>query len=221
MSFCWSTLRVKNLEESIRFYADVIGLEVVSKFSAGPGVEIAFLGKGETKIELICVGESRDTIVGNDISWGFEVESLDKMLVLVKEKGIFQQKFFTTPKTRMCLLDLEDLAEAVSIIITNPGYTGATYELCGAENLSLSDMLAAMEVHFGREIKVETPQDEMFAAQLKKHGAGDYQVDTLIKMFQHYNEHGFNGNPNVLGWILGRKPNDFSSFILRTLKSKI
>ena len=137
---------------------------------------------------------------------------------LLSEEGIFRQKFFTTTETRMCMLDLEDLAEAASIILINPGHTGATYELCGPENLSLSDMVVAMEQHFGREIKVETPQDEMFAAQLKKHGAGDYQVDTLIKMFQHYNEHGFIGNPNVLTWILGRKPNDFSSFILRTLE---
>jgi uncharacterized protein YbjT (DUF2867 family) len=140
---------------------------------------------------------------------------------LLNEKGIFQQKFFTTPETRMCMVDLEDLAEAASIILTRPGHTGATYELCGPENLSLSDMIAAMGQHLGREIKVETPQDEMFAAQLKKLGVGDYQVNTLIKMFQHYNEHGFIGNPNVLTWILGRKPNDFSSFILRTLKSKI
>lgn len=88
MKFCWSTLRVKNLEESIKFYTDIIGLEVVSRFSGGPGVEIAFLGSRETKIELICDGESRDTNVGNDISWGFEVESLDKTLTLVKEKGI-------------------------------------------------------------------------------------------------------------------------------------
>jgi uncharacterized protein YbjT (DUF2867 family) len=140
---------------------------------------------------------------------------------LLSEKGIFQQKFFTTSETRMCMVDLEDIAEVASIILTRPGHIGATYELCGPENLSLSDMIAAMEQHFGREIKVEMPQDEMFAAQLKKHGVGDYQVNTLIKMFQHYNEHGFIGNPNVLTWILGRKPNDFSSFILRTLKSKI
>ncbi|MBU3179411.1 NmrA family NAD(P)-binding protein [Clostridium estertheticum] len=138
----------------------------------------------------------------------------------LSEKGIFQQKFFTTQETRMCMVDLEDLAEAVSIILTNTGYTGATYELCGPENLSLSDMLAAMELHFGLEIKVETPQDEMFAAQLKKHGVGDYKVNTLLKMFQHYNEHGFVGSPNVLTWILGRKPNDFSSFILRTIQSQ-
>jgi len=139
----------------------------------------------------------------------------------LSEKGIFQQKFFTTPETRICMIDLEDLSEAASIILTSPGHIGATYELCGPENLSLSDMIATMEQHFGHEIKVETSQDAMFAAQLKKLGVGDYQVNTLLKMFQHYNEHGFIGNPNVLTWILGRKPNNFSSFILRALKNKI
>ncbi|MBG9472157.1 SDR family oxidoreductase [Priestia megaterium] len=140
---------------------------------------------------------------------------------LLSEKGIFQQKFFTTQETRICMIDLEDLAEAASIILTSPGHIGATYELCGPANLSLSDMIAAMEQHFGHKIKVETPQDAMFAAQLKNLGVGDYQVNTLLKMFQHYNEHGFIGNPNVLTWILGRKPNNFSSFILRALKNKI
>jgi uncharacterized protein YbjT (DUF2867 family) len=139
---------------------------------------------------------------------------------LLDEKGIFLQKFFTTPETRMCMVDLEDLAEVASIILASSGHMGATYEICGTENLSLAVMITAMEQHFGREIKVETPQDELFAAQLRKHGAGDYQVDTLLKMFQHYNQYGFTGNPNVLTWILGRKPNDFSSFIFRTIQSK-
>ncbi|MBP3048972.1 NmrA/HSCARG family protein [Bacillus subtilis subsp. subtilis] len=138
---------------------------------------------------------------------------------LLSEKGIFQQKFFTTQETRICMIDLEDLAEAASIILTSPGHIGATYELCGPENLSLFDMTAAIEQHFDHEIKVKTLQDDMFAEQLKKLGVGDYQVNTLLKMFQHYNEHGFIGNPNVLTWLLGRKPNNFSSFILRTLKS--
>jgi uncharacterized protein YbjT (DUF2867 family) len=137
----------------------------------------------------------------------------------LSEKGIFRQKFFATKETRICMVDLEDLAEAAAVILTNPGHMGASYELCGPENLSLSDMIAVMEQQFDREIKVETPQDEMFAAQLKKFGAGDYQVNTLLKMFQHYNECGFIGNPNVLTWILGRKPNDFSSFIRRTIQS--
>ncbi len=88
MKFCWSTLRVRNLEVSMAFYTEIIGLEVVNRFIGGQGEEIAFLGNSETKIELICDGKQRDTNVGNDISWGFEVPSLEKALDLVKEKGI-------------------------------------------------------------------------------------------------------------------------------------
>lgn len=138
----------------------------------------------------------------------------------LSEKGIFQQKFFTSQETRICMVDLEDLAEAASIILTAPGHTGATYELCGPENLLLPDMLAVMERHFGHEIKAETTTDEVFAAQLRKFGAGDYCINTLLKMFQHYNDHGFIGNPNILTWILGRKPNDLATFILRTLEEE-
>ena len=87
MKFCWSTLNVNNLEDSIRFYTEVAGLEVVNRFKAGPS-EIAFLGSGETKIELICNGGAKKTNTGDDISWGIEVPSLDNMLELVKEKGI-------------------------------------------------------------------------------------------------------------------------------------
>ena len=81
-------------------------------------------------------------------------------------------------------------------------------------------MVAAMEQNFGREIKVETIEDEVFEAQLKKFGVGEYRLNGLLKMFKHYNDYGFAGNPNVLKWVLGRKPNDFSSFIFKTLNSE-
>ncbi len=87
MKFCWSTLNVRNLEESIKFYEEIIGLKVTRRFPAGPGTEIAFLGDGETQIEFICGGD-REIHVGDDISWGFEVESLDQTLSLAKEKGV-------------------------------------------------------------------------------------------------------------------------------------
>jgi lactoylglutathione lyase len=56
MKFCWSTLRVKNLNESIKFYTDIVGLEVANRFKSGP-VETAFLGRGETKIGLLSDGD--------------------------------------------------------------------------------------------------------------------------------------------------------------------
>lgn len=88
MKFCWSTLRVKNMEESLRFYEELVGLKIERKFNAGPGTEIVFLGDGETKIELICNQNEKEVNVGKDISWGFEVKSLDEMIKKVKEKGI-------------------------------------------------------------------------------------------------------------------------------------
>lgn len=88
MKFCWSTLHVKHMEESLKFYEEVVGLKVDSRFQAGPGQEIAFLGDGETKIELICHENSSHINIGKDISWGFEVDSVDEMMRLVQEKDI-------------------------------------------------------------------------------------------------------------------------------------
>lgn len=86
MKFCWSTITVKNLDESLKFYNEIVGLKVNSRFNAGPGVEIAFLGDGETKVELIC--NKQEVNYGNSISLGFEVSSVDEMISFVKEKGI-------------------------------------------------------------------------------------------------------------------------------------
>ncbi len=88
MKFCWSTLKVKSLEESLKFYKEIVGFNVSERFNAGPGVEIAFLGDGETKIELVCNEDSKEVSFGQDISFGFEVKSVDEMMAFVKEKGI-------------------------------------------------------------------------------------------------------------------------------------
>ncbi len=87
MKFCWSTLNVRDLEESIAFYTEIIGLEVVRRFNTEHG-EIAFLGKGETQIELIKDINKDNINVGVDISWGFQTENLDETLKLLDEKGV-------------------------------------------------------------------------------------------------------------------------------------
>ncbi len=60
---------------------------MAERFKAGPKVEIAFLGDGETKIELLQDSESAAK-AGMASLWGFEVDSLDRALAMVKEKGI-------------------------------------------------------------------------------------------------------------------------------------
>ncbi|KUO49085.1 MAG: glyoxalase [Desulfitibacter sp. BRH_c19] len=88
MKFCWVTIAVKNMEDSLKFYREIVGLVVDRKFEAGPGVEIAFLGDGETKVELICNEANKEVNIGQDISLGFEVKSVKEMMAFVQEKGI-------------------------------------------------------------------------------------------------------------------------------------
>ncbi len=86
MNFCWTTLNVKNLNESVKFYEEIIGLEVVRRFETDHG-EIAFLGKGETQVELI--ETNKELIqVGEDISWAFQTSNLDDTIKLLEEKGV-------------------------------------------------------------------------------------------------------------------------------------
>lgn len=88
MKFCWTTIHVKNLEESLKFYQEIVGLQLNNRYNAGPGMEIAFLGSGETQVELIGHETDKGVNIGQDISLGFEVSSLDEMLEFVKGKGI-------------------------------------------------------------------------------------------------------------------------------------
>ncbi len=88
MKFCWCTISVSNLEQSIRFYQQIVGLSLNRRFVAGPGVEIAFLGTGGTEIELICDSNRQAPVHKEGISLGFSVSSLDKQIEFIKEKGL-------------------------------------------------------------------------------------------------------------------------------------
>ena len=88
MKFCWTTLNVNNLEESLNFYKEIVGLSVNRRFEVGSDIEIAFLGDGETKLELIWNKNKKEVSIGDDISIGFEVDSVEKMIQYLKEKGI-------------------------------------------------------------------------------------------------------------------------------------
>ncbi|CUX40380.1 VOC family protein [Clostridium sp. C105KSO13] len=88
MKFCWSTLYVKDLDKSIQFYEEIIGLPLVRRFNAGEQTEIAFLGSGETQIELIHDTTRPGGNTGTDISWGFAVDSLEQTFESMKDKDI-------------------------------------------------------------------------------------------------------------------------------------
>lgn len=91
MKFLWTAINVRNLDESIEFYTSMTGLTVLRRFSPRPGMEIVFMGngsEGETLIELIADSNNPAVNIGDSISIGFAVESVDVMLALAKRLNI-------------------------------------------------------------------------------------------------------------------------------------
>jgi len=91
MKFLWTTIHVKNLDESIAFYSDLLGLKMMRRFPAGPKMEIAFMGNGtedETLVEFIADNSGNDVDFSEFISIGFAVDSVDEMMDTVKSKDI-------------------------------------------------------------------------------------------------------------------------------------
>src|SRR5690554_2772703 len=88
MKFCWCTITVRDLEESLNFYQEVVGLSVTRRFAAEGSTEIAFVGDGGTEVELLYNPEAKVPGMIEGISLGFEVDSVDKMIEFVQSKGI-------------------------------------------------------------------------------------------------------------------------------------
>jgi len=108
MKFCWITLTVKNMEESIKFYHELLGVEIAERFKAGEDVEIAMLGEAnKPKVELIHYKNNSVTAQASGLSIGFQVESLDKALEYVKEKNIPIKRgpFSPSPITRFFFIE--------------------------------------------------------------------------------------------------------------------
>ena len=83
MKYLWTTIHVKNLDESILFYSELLNLQLQQRFSANPITEIAFMGNNidnETQIEL-CFDQSCSHIdFTSSISIGFAVESISHIV---------------------------------------------------------------------------------------------------------------------------------------------
>jgi len=118
-------------------------------------------------------------------------------------------------ETRLSLVDLDDVAEAAALVLTNSGHSGATYELVGTPPLSQVEIAEAFGRAMKRAIRAEAETIESWEQHARSAGMNDYQRETLTKMFRAYARDGLKGNPNVLGWLLGRPATSFAGFAAR------
>jgi NAD(P)H dehydrogenase (quinone) len=128
----------------------------------------------------------------------------------IAEDGVYQVPY--PVETRLSLVDLDDVAQAAARVLMEAGHGGATYELVGTEALSQVAVADALSRALGRPVRAEMQSVAVWDAQARAAGMGDYQRETLIKMFHWYAQSGLAGSPNVLRWLLGRAPTTLDAF---------
>ena len=88
MKFLWVTINVKDMDKSMAFYRDVVGMAVDRTMNPTPDMRIAFMGAGETKVELIYDPRGMDRDYGKDLTLGFEVESIESISKALGAAGV-------------------------------------------------------------------------------------------------------------------------------------
>jgi uncharacterized protein YbjT (DUF2867 family) len=138
----------------------------------------------------------------------------DRMVV----RGIYRVPY--PVETRLSLVDLDDVAEAAAIVLTNAGHCGATYELAGTRPLGQTDIAATFGRALNRAVRAEAETVETWDQRARCTGIDDHTRETLTKMFRAYARDGLVGNPNVLGWLLGRPPTSLAAFAARMTRAQ-
>jgi NAD(P)H dehydrogenase (quinone) len=131
----------------------------------------------------------------------------------MKNDGIYRVPY--PVKTRLSLVDLDDVAEAAALVLTSSGHASATYELVGTSPLSQIEVAGTFGWALDKPVHAEAEAIESWDRRARGAGMDDYSRETLMKMFRAYARDGLKGNPNVLGWLLGRPPTSFAAFAAR------
>jgi len=118
-------------------------------------------------------------------------------------------------ETKLSLVDLNDVAEAAALVLTEAGHSGATYELVGTPPMSVIEIAETFGRALQKDIRAEAEPIEAWNDRGRNAAMETYQRETLTKMFQAYARDGLCGNPNVLGWLLKRPPTSLASFAAR------
>jgi uncharacterized protein YbjT (DUF2867 family) len=131
----------------------------------------------------------------------------------IKRDGVYRVPY--PVETRLSLVDLDDVAEAAALVLTNTGHSNATYELVGTPPLSQIELAATFGRALKTHVRAEAETIETWDQRARGAGMDDYQRETLIKMFRAYARDGLKGNSNMLGWLLGRPPTSLAAFAAR------
>jgi uncharacterized protein YbjT (DUF2867 family) len=106
----------------------------------------------------------------------------------ITEKGIYAVPYATS--ARISIVDLEDVAAAVEVVLTQRNHNGAIYELAGPEPLSQVEVAETLGAQLDRPVEAVALDREHWAANARNSGLDKASITTLVKMFEYYDQNG-------------------------------
>ena len=134
----------------------------------------------------------------------------------ITEEGILRVPY--SVHSKFSFIDLEDLAEAAKVVLTEPNYKNAIYEVAGTSPMSHVDVAGIFESMLNRDVRAEREEIRDWRLRAERSGMSEYAIENLIRMFSYYDQWGLVGNPNVLRWLSQREPISLELFAQRTIK---
>ena len=134
----------------------------------------------------------------------------------ILEDGVLRVPYSVHAK--FSFIDLEDVAEAAQVVLTEPTHKNAIYELAGTMPTSHAAVAEILSRVLNRDIRAEKEKIKDWKFRAK--GMSEYAMQNLVRMFEYYDQWGLVGNPNVLRGLLKREPKSMESFIDRTVKER-
>lgn len=148
--------------------------------------------------------------------------------ILTNLKNIIETGKYTIPyavESRISMVDLEDVALAAARVLMEDFakendllHDGATYELAGTQAMTQTEVALILSQQLGHTVIAESLPMDTWEHRARTSGMGDYQVRTLVKMFDYYEKYGLSGDSHVLSWLLNRPATGLDAFVKRVVE---
>ena len=96
-------------------------------------------------------------------------------------------------QARISMVDTRDVAAVSAVVLTEPGHSGAHYNITGPEALSYTDVAAKLVGATGRQVSYVDAPDEAVRQALIGAGLNQWFASALIGLYQDYRRSGTDG----------------------------
>ena len=134
----------------------------------------------------------------------------------IQQEGIIRVPY--SPESKGSPVDLNDVADVASLVLSERDHIGAIYELCGPDILTYQEQATILSEYIDRSIRVEQISLNEWKTLAYEAGLRTYSVESLLKMFLYYDLYGFWGSSLVLSTLLQRPPTSFMEFATNCLE---